>query len=188
MFVALLRRQSVSVYRKESLTPVVVNFPANLVANLEVKEAKGLTDYLTGFLKSAEIPAGEGILLLSSEVNFAKDFPNDNSEQTLEAVRSFLGLVPISKSDFVSKEFVVDNKKWVCVSNRTYCISMIYGFQRAGLKITMVLPVFVVGVDEQTVFGVESFARIEMGLSADRPFSMLPSIFAGEKKEWWKFW
>ncbi len=186
MFIALLQRQSATIYRKDNPVPVVINMPINLVANLEVSDKRGLTDFLSGFLKSNNIEADEGVLLLSEEVNFCQSFPNDESDKSREGVETFLSLVPFSKNVIVSKEFVIEGNKLVCATNRGLCTSVIYGFQAAGLKVTMVLPAFVVGVNEQTVFGKETIEGVVKTLGRDKPYSMLTNIFEGEKKGWWQ--
>jgi len=178
----------VTVYRKDNPVPKVIIFPTNLVSNLEVKDAKGLQEFLANYLRIEALPNDSGILLLSEEVYFAKEFPIVEGKDQTEEIRAFLGIIPIGISNLVSKEIVLNGKKFVYASNRSLGVNVVYGFAAGGLKTTEVLPAFVVGINDQTVFGVETIASITANLPKEKSYSMLPNIFANEKKRWWHLW
>lgn len=121
-------------------------FPANTISDLEIVNEKDLSIQIKSFIETNKIEPSLLIIVLSSEILFEKDFPEQSKDQKEAEIRKYLELVPFENISY-KKYQLAKGFKIVVVNTDLYRV-VINEFEKQGFTVTAIVPYFLTG--EQT--------------------------------------
>lgn len=118
-------------------SPVGVDFPPDMISDLEVISKKKIETAIQSLISNYKIVPENIIILLSTTVTFDKDF-TDGTVQMEQNVQDFLELVPFQ--DYLSKKSKFTKKTKITAANRELCDVIKNAFVDCGFVVSSIIP------------------------------------------------
>lgn len=115
-----------------------IQFPPEIVSNLEIIDKEKLEDLLKEALESFHIFPESLTIILSSAVTFDKDITAIPPEKRVLEIKQFLEIVPFQENS--SKIFTVGKKTLVVVANNTSLEILSSFFRKEQFQLAAVVP------------------------------------------------
>jgi hypothetical protein len=117
--------------------PLALDFPPDVISDLEIINKKKLEALLQGFINGYNIYPSNIIIVLSTLVTFEKEFSVSSIEMD-KNIEEFLELVPFE--DHISKKVLLSGKTKVVAGNRDLCDFFKRSFQNLGFVVNGIYP------------------------------------------------
>ena len=111
---------------------LALQFPANLVHDLEVKDRNGLYNLVTVFIQNNKLTPAQIYFVLSESVCFSKDLPDE------AGANEFIDTIPFSA--VVSKTYKTANAVRVVGSNQDLIDTIFNAFEDKGFGVSALVP------------------------------------------------
>ncbi len=120
---------------------LTLEFPANIVHDIDIKDRDGLFSLITAFIQNNKLLPAQLYFVLSESVCFSKDFtiavPGDGAKTEAE-VKEFIDAIPFSS--IVSKTYKTANTLRVVGSNQDLIDTIFNAFEAKGFGISALIP------------------------------------------------
>lgn len=137
--VLLLARDRLYLYDGSAV--LVLEFPPNIVHDVDVKDRDGLYGLITAFIQNNKLLPAQLFFVLSEPVCFSKDFTAEGSGVTpgIETeIKEFTDAIPFSS--VVSKTYKIANTLRVVGSNQDLIDTIFTAFESKGFGVSALVP------------------------------------------------
>jgi hypothetical protein len=120
---------------------LTLEFPPNIVRDIDVKDGNGLTGLVTTFIQNNKLLPAQLFFVLSESVCFSKDFNVENPADTPKTdteIKEFIDTIPFSS--VVSKTYKTANTIRVVGSNQDLINTIFNAFESKGFGISALVP------------------------------------------------
>ncbi len=124
-------------YDQTLASPVSVEFPPDIISDLEVVSKKKLEAAIQVFISGYKITPKSIIILLSPNVTFDKDFPI-GTVQMDKNTAEFLDLVPFQ--EYISRQSKFPGKTKLVAANRDLTDAIKDSFANMGFAVSAIIP------------------------------------------------
>jgi hypothetical protein len=128
-------------YLYDGSAVLTLEFPANIVHDIDVKDRDGLFNLVTTFIQNNKLLPAQLFFVLSESVCFSKDFtvatPADAAKVEAET-KEFLDTIPFSS--VVSKSYKTANTLRVVGSNQDLIDTIFNAFEEKGFGVSALVP------------------------------------------------
>lgn len=152
-------------------TAVALDFPTDVISDLEVINRKKLEDLLASFIQTHKISPQPVIILLSNQITFEKDF-EENSAELERSINEFLELIPFE--GYVSTRVLSSRKIKVVAANKELCETAKNTFLRLGFTTEGILPLSAVQIILPELANRVEFSVILNKIAELKGFDLLP--------------
>lgn len=128
-------------YLYDGSAVLTLEFPANIVHDVDVKNRDGLHDLITSFIQNNKLVPAQLFFILSESVCFSKDFPivDPADAGKMEAdIKEFIDEIPFSS--VVSKVYKTPTTTRVVGSNQDLIDTIFVAFENKGFGISALVP------------------------------------------------
>lgn len=143
--VIFLARDKINYYDTSLAAPLTFAFSKDFINDLEVVNSVSLHLQIKSFIDNHKISPAQVVLVLSPDVYFGKDFP-DNPEfhQDIE-LQKFIDTVPFENASTKIYKLATGSK--LLATNADMYQNIKAAFEKAGFVIEAVVPIFILGKD-----------------------------------------
>jgi hypothetical protein len=146
-------RDGIRLCTSEHPEPLSLKFSSDLVTNLEIVNASGLSALIRQFIEANKIKPGNAVFILSENVYFEKNYPGPALPAQKE-MDDFVDSIPLSAVS--SKIFHLGNEFKQIIINRDFYESLRRGFEELGFKVTAIVPWFAMGPTTSAEFTADT--------------------------------
>lgn len=116
-----------------------LDFPSNVISDLDLVSEEKLTQLIDSFCKTNNLEGTkfETILVFSAGSVFEKDFADENKEENTQ-IQQFIDIVPFE--DVLSKTYKLNKKTKVVVVNKVLYEALKSALEKKNFSISLVLP------------------------------------------------
>jgi hypothetical protein len=128
-------------YLYDGSAVLALEFPTNIVQDVDVKDRDGLFDLVTVFIRNNKLSPAQLYFVLSESVCFSKDFTIGGSADTAiteSDIKEFIDAIPFSS--VVSKTYKIANTFRVVGSNQDLIDTVFNAFEAKGFGISALIP------------------------------------------------
>lgn len=134
-----LKKDEGILYINKLSRPITVNFPKDVIDNLEVINKEKLQIFIQSFIKKHNILPTKMLFVLDKNVTFEKDIEGNSSFEQDEETGKFLDIVPFEK--LLSRVFKKKENTKVIATNRELCEELMNSFEQEKFTVSAVVPV-----------------------------------------------
>jgi hypothetical protein len=137
--VLLLLRDRLYLYDGSAV--LTLEFPPNIVQDVDVKNRDGLHDLITLFIQNNKLVPAQLFFILSEAVCFSKDFPITTPADTVKneaGIKEFMDAIPFSS--VVSKAYNTPTTTRVVGSNQDLIDTIFGAFENKGFGVSALAP------------------------------------------------
>lgn len=138
-----VNRNGLSLCASKLTNPVVFEFPAKAIQDLEVVDATSLAIAVKGFVSQCQLPVSDVVLVLSSDICFEKDLDSIVESDLPGVIQRFVDTVPVASVS--SKTFRFQNNRRLIVINRRFYEVLNDALSDLGFSVIAVVPGFALG-------------------------------------------
>lgn len=129
-------------YTSKSLTPMVIDFPNDIIEHQELINSQRLHDLIESVLAANSVVSTPLYLFLSPEVTYEdilEDIPLSlqNSE-----IQTFLDMVPHSQT--LHRTYTLKKQTITVATNKEFCHTIVAAFSSAKLEVMAIIPLSIV--------------------------------------------
>jgi hypothetical protein len=125
-------------YAKKLSSPLTVQFPKDVVYNLDVISKEKLQLIIQSFIRENTIKPSNIFFILDKNVTFEKDIEEDSIPKQREEIEKFLDIVPFEK--ILSRVFRVRGNAKVIVANQEFYEELVSAFEEEEFSINAITP------------------------------------------------
>lgn len=128
-------------YLYDGSAVLALEFPPNIVHDVDVKSRDGLNDLITLFIQNNKLVPAQLFFVLSEAVCFSKDFPIANPADAMKneaEIKEFIDAIPFSS--VVSKAYNTPTTTRVVGSNQDLIDTIFSAFENKGFGISALVP------------------------------------------------
>lgn len=154
-----LKRNYLEYYSASGKDVLQLEFPPNLISELEVLDKDSLVQFIKKSLREGGLPAQKTLLVLSSDLLFEELLPVVNINHFEES--NFFKNVPIKPSQCSKLKVLIDQKTYLFAANKELYLSTVEAFVDLGWEIVGVTPVSIYHkIDDGTVLSTDEIEQI----------------------------
>ncbi|MDO8498663.1 MAG: LytR C-terminal domain-containing protein [bacterium] len=142
-----LREKSLEIYylgSKKSYSKL--DFPPEMVSNLEVSDKEKFRELLTGWISKELGGKKRGVVVLSDKVLFIKSVTTLDPQKLVSETETFLGEVPFDPGKVAHVKLTQGQKTYLVAANKELWELIVSALESLGWKITGVLPLSAFGI------------------------------------------
>lgn len=154
-------------------TAVALDFPTDVISDLEVINRKKLEDLLGSFVQAHKISPQPIIILLSNQITFEKDF-EENSAELERSINEFLELIPFE--GYVSTRVLSSRKIKVVAANKELCETVKNTFLKLEFMVEGIFPLSIIQVILPELANRVEFSVVLNKITELKEFNLLPDV------------
>ena len=142
--VIYLDRQRLDFFGSNMVTNIVhLDFPINVIKDLEVAEKDELSIIIKAFIEFYKIIPSSVVLVLSPNIYFENNLPLSQENPPEAEIQNFLDNIPFENIE--SKVFREQSQAKIIATNKDLCEEIKNAFEKQGFIVEAVIPEFVLG-------------------------------------------
>lgn len=157
-------------------SPVSLDLPTTILANLEAVDQNTLNNLLKTWIVRLKAAPASIILILAEAVYFAREISGDSPEKLDEEAQNFAETVPFEET--LVKRYIINNRTIVAVANKQLIDALRIALGDSGITLVSVVPEVILGP-----FGQNHWLDAPMGKYVkDHEDTLLPESFVEFEK------
>lgn len=156
-YIFYLDRQKLTIASTQLATPITLDFPVNIVFDIDIIDLESFDLLLVNFLEQSKLTPAEIILVVSPEVYYEKNIilSTDPTERQNQ-IDIFLQSVPFK--NLIFKDYLLGDQPRLVTLNKNYYEPIVKFFEKNNFNITAIIPLFVL---ENFHLSLVSYTAIE---------------------------
>jgi|GEM_PF-1639828 len=138
--IVYLSKTHVSLYYKDIVNPLRVDFDRNILENPTESDKEWLKSKLKIIEDKVKLKKLKAVLILSKDLVFDKIVDEDNIDKRILEINEFLAGLPIGVDLVEGKEFIKEDNVLVTATNKKLYLSLIEVLKPLNIQIDYVLP------------------------------------------------
>lgn len=137
-----LNRQQLIVAGVQLITPLKLDFPVNIVTDIDIIDLESYERLITNFLAQSKIISSDVLLVISPEVYYQKNItlPVDPVERQNQ-INLFLETIPFK--NLIYKDYSIGNQPQIIALNKNFYEPLVRIIEKNGINISAIIPFFV---------------------------------------------
>jgi hypothetical protein len=147
-----IKKQALYVFRRKNGAADVLEFPKNIVFNMEVLDRERFGELAGSFFAEKKLKKNRALVLLSEEVVFRKIIAQEelgqDDEDNRKKFESFFDEVPFDPQKISEKVVIIQQGEYLAAVNKDLFLPITEALEKMGGKATYVVPAEVFGIKE----------------------------------------
>lgn len=137
-----LDRQKLIIAGTKLASPVTLEFPANIVYDIDISDPESFDLLLARFFEQSKIPSSDILMVISPEVYYEKNIAlSTDPAQRQSQIDQFLEAVPFK--NLTIKDYSIANQPKLIAINKNFYEPIIRFIKRNGYNVSAILPFFI---------------------------------------------
>ena len=141
-YIFFLDRQQLIIAGINLNDPVTLNFPVNIVSDIDVIDLESFDLLLTNFFNQSKISPGDILLIVSPNVYYQKNITlSADTTERQNQIDLFLQTIPFK--NLIYRDYLLDNQPQLLALNKNFYEPLVRFCQKNNFNITAIVPHFV---------------------------------------------